>query len=70
MQYEESKNEDDPNEQIKVYSVAEIVDQIPRKVKRADELLNLDDDDQVIAILRFFSWNQLKLEENWFEQQE
>jgi hypothetical protein len=29
------------------------------KVKRADELLNIGDDDAVIAILRYFSWNQL-----------
>ena len=41
---EESKKED-PNEQIKVFSQAEIVDQIPMKVKRADELLMLGDDD-------------------------
>jgi hypothetical protein len=67
--HEESKKED-PNEQMKVYSQAEIVDQIPMKVKRADEILNLGDEDQVIAILRHFSWNQLKLEETWFEQQE
>ena len=53
---EEAKKED-PNVQIIVYSQAEIVDQIPMKVKRADEILNLGDEDAVIAILRHFSWN-------------
>ena len=42
--HEEYKKED-PNEQIRVYSQAEIVDQIPMKVKRADELLNLGNED-------------------------
>jgi hypothetical protein len=43
---------------------------MPKKIRVANDLLNMDSEDDVIAILRYFEWNQHKLEENWFEQQE
>jgi hypothetical protein len=43
---------------------------MPKKVSKANELLHMSNNDDVIAILRHYNWNQLKLEEQWFEQQE
>ena len=45
------------NQQIRIYSQQEIELQIPIKIKKANELLQLDSEDQVIAILRHFQWN-------------
>lgn len=64
------EKKDETSQQIMVYSQSSIVERIPMKIAKANELLNLDDEDQVIAILRYFSWNQPKLEETWFEEQE
>ena len=64
------EKKDETSQQIMVYSQSSIVERIPMKIAKANELLNLDDEDQVIAILRYFSWNQPKLEETWFEVQE
>lgn len=64
------EKKDETSQQIMVYSQSSIVERIPIKIAKANELLNLDDEDQVIAILRYFSWNQPKLEETWFEEQE
>ena len=55
---------------IMVYSQNEIADQMPMKIKRANEILFLDNEDHVISVCRHFNWNQLKLQETWFEQQE
>lgn len=40
---------------------------MPKKIKKADALLNLEDEDKLIAILRYFNWDQTKIEEKWFE---
>jgi hypothetical protein len=40
------------------------------KVHRANEILCLDNEDHVISVCRHFNWNQLKLQEDWFENQE
>ena len=45
------------NEQIRIFNQNEIVTQMPKKVQKANELLNMSNDDDVIAILRHFSWN-------------
>ena len=58
------------HEQIRIFNQKEIVTQMPKKIRVANDLLNMDSEDDVIAILRYFEWNQHKLEENWFEQQE
>ena len=34
------------------------------------EVLCIDNDDQIISILRHFKWNQTKVEEKWFENME
>ena len=64
------EKKDETSQQIMVYSQSSIVERIPMKIAKANELLNLVDEEQVIAILRYFSWNQPKLEETWFEEQE
>lgn len=43
---------------------------MPLKVKKANEILCLENEDQVISVCRYFNWNQLKLEDQWFENQE
>jgi hypothetical protein len=43
---------------------------MPLKVKLANEILCMENEDQVISVCRHFNWNQLKLEENWFENQD
>ena len=39
---------------------------MPKKVEKARELLGLDDN-TTISILRYFDWNESKMEEVWFE---
>jgi len=36
------------------------------KIKNAEEVLCLENDDQTIAILRYFNWNQGKIDEKWW----
>lgn len=63
-------NKSNAYDQIRIFNQSEIFGQMPKKIQKANELLNMDKDDDVIAILRYFNWNQSKLEEKWFEQQE
>ena len=51
----------------KVLNQAQIEKMIPQKLQEANELLQLNNNDKLIAILRHFNWNQQKLEEQWFE---
>jgi len=44
-------------------------DQLPKKITLARELLCMPGDDQIITVLRHYNWSQLRLEDNWFEQQ-
>mgnify|MGYP006091884259 CR=1 FL=1 len=39
-------------------------------MNRANEILCLENEDQVISVCRFFEWNQLKIEEQWFEKRD
>ena len=56
---------------MKVYTMNQIMnDQMPKRVKRASEILYNDNEDTTISILRHFNWNQTKLEESWFENQD
>lgn len=58
------------NNQIVVYTSKEINDQLPKKIKKANEILFLDNEDQVISVCRHFEWNQTKIQEKWFDNQE
>jgi len=49
------------NNQIVVYTSKEINDQLPKKIKKANEILFLDNEDQVISVCRHFEWNQTKI---------
>ena len=50
----------------KVMMLRDVQTQIPKRVKDADELLCLENEDHVIAIMRFFKWNQSKINDVWF----
>jgi hypothetical protein len=50
------------------YTSAQIVKNIPAKVRAAQELLCIEDDDKVISILRYYDWNQAKVEQEWFDK--
>ena len=39
-------------------------------MERANQLLCRDSADEVLAILRYFKWNELKIEEQFFERME
>jgi len=39
------------------YTSAQIVNKIPARVRAAQEILCIEDDDKVISILRHFGWN-------------
>jgi len=54
----------------KVFTVEQIENQIPSLVAKANDILCRDNQDEVISILRFFDWNQRKMEEEWFDQAE
>ena len=43
---------------------------IPKRIKQANDLLCLDKDDDVILVMRYFDWNQKKLEDKWFANME
>jgi ariadne-1 len=45
------------SDNIRIFSQKEIFDRMPSKIKIANELLNMDREDDVIAILRYFNWN-------------
>mmetsp|Transcript_8328 Transcript_8328/g.12727 ORF Transcript_8328/g.12727 Transcript_8328/m.12727 type:complete len:149 (+) Transcript_8328:19-465(+) len=51
----------------KVFTVEQIENQIPSLVAKANDILCRDNQDEVISILRFFDWNQRKMEERWFD---
>lgn len=56
---------------VKNYSFQEILNnKIPKVVEQANEILCLPNTDMVIQILRHFKWNQTKVEEQWFANQE
>jgi len=50
-----------------VMTIEDIGYQIPSLVQKAQEVLCRDTDDEAIAILRHFDWNQRKMEERWFD---
>ena len=37
-------------------------------MKKANEVLCLDTDDDVMAVLRYFDWNQEKMEAKWYDE--
>jgi len=39
-------------------------------VKKVNELLDMENDDQAISILRHYNWSQRRIEEQWFDQME
>ena len=51
---------------FKVMMLRDVQTQIPKRVKAADELLCLENEDHVIAIMRHFIWDQSKINDVWF----
>ena len=37
-------------------------------MNEANEILCLDSDDQILAILRYYNWNVVKLQDEWFDK--
>ena len=54
------------NVAYKIFTLKDIEVQIPKRVEAADDLLCLGNEDQVIAIMRHFKWNQNKINDAWF----
>ena len=50
--------------------MSDIEKQIPARVSQADDLLCLGNTDDIISVLRYFEWNQHKLEDEWFADQD
>ena len=55
---------------FKIYTNDEIQDVLLERINEANDLLKLDNNDHVMAILRHFDWNFNKLKDHWFEEQD
>ena len=56
---------------VKAHTMETILNsQMPLRIRKAKDLLCLDDDDDIIKIMRYYNWNQQKVEEKWFEDSE
>ena len=59
------------NNGITAFSMKEIMQKmLTNKIRRANDLLCFDNEDDVIKVLRHFDWNESKMEEKWFDQQD
>ena len=53
--------------EISSYSLNDLITkEMPKQMEKAKETLCLEDD-QVLAVLRYFDWNLTKLEEQWYD---
>ena len=53
---------------FKIYTNDEIQNVLLDRVMEANDLLKLESNDDVMAILRYFGWNLNKLKDRWFEE--
>lgn len=50
----------------KVFDTKHIEQQIPNRIKEADEIIFLENSDDVLQVLRYFRWNTQKITSEWF----
>ena len=66
----DSYEDPDNNFVFKVYTTEEVQKLLPKRIKEANDLLELKSDDDVMSVLRYFDWSMPKLKAEWFENQE
>ena len=54
---------------FKIFTKDDIVKLLPKRMKKANEVLFLNTDDDVMSVLRYFDWNQEKMESNWYNEE-
>lgn len=63
MKKGKSNFEFDANSQVTVYTIKQVEKSIKTKIKNASEILCFENDDQTAAVLRYFKWNQGKIDD-------
>ena len=55
---------------VKVINAKKILNYMPKKMNELRDILDIESDDTLIAILRHFNWDPSKVQERWFDNQE
>ena len=51
------KKQSSSNNSYRIKTVEEMQGMLPARIKQANELLCLDSDDDVMTVMRYFTWN-------------